>query len=48
MGDWSFDNPPECLPEEMDPFYEEDVSAENDREDAFVMKDGCIQQFHYG
>ena len=47
MCDWSFDNPPECLPEEMDPFYEEDGAKEDESNDAFVLNNCCIQAFHY-
>lgn len=47
MGDWSFENPAECLPEEMNPFYEEDAYADDAGHDFKLEKGACIQQFHY-
>lgn len=46
MGDWNFESPPECLPEEMDPLYEEDAANDNEVY-SFSLKSGCIQQVHY-
>lgn len=49
MGDWNFDNPPECLPEEMMPFHEEQQDNAVNNDIAFKMPEGwCIQVMHYG
>lgn len=43
MGDWGFENPAECLPEEMDPFYyEEDAYVDDAGHDFKLEKGACI------